>query len=149
MSSIMHPTFREIQSLVGPDKQSIVWPVVEAYQLSSDGTTTGRAVDVTLPPYDRLGPYVQSVQAYTAMEGRTANFRFKAQAAGSTTGRSYATAVDLFAWLFANAETTETAYTTVGNLGMQTRFALVGSNTVGTAIESAVVWLYLVFRLRT
>ncbi len=148
MPALITPSLREMMSLVGIDRQTIVRPVVESYVLSSDGTTTGRTVDVTLPGYDRLGPFVQSVQVATACEGKSPNFRFKAQAAGSTTGRTYGTPFDLFPWLSANAETTETAYTAVSNLGMFTRYGLVGANTAGTAIESGVIWLYLLIRLR-
>ena len=147
--ALILPTLRDIQNLVGPDRQSIVWPIAEGLQLSSDGTTGARSLDVTAFPYSGLAAYVQSVQACTATESKSANARWKVQASGSTTGRTYNTAVDLFAYLSANGETTETAYTSVSNLGLTTRYALVCSNVSGTAVESVVVWCYLVFRLRT
>lgn len=146
---IIPPSLREILALVGPDKQTIIWPALEGELLTTDGLTTGRAQDITRPPFDEIAPFIQSVTACTAMENKTANFKYKGQAQGSTTGRTYNTAVDICGYITANGETTENAYTSVTNLGLKTRWAVMTANGTGAAIESAVVWLYLVFRLRT
>jgi hypothetical protein len=145
---ILPVRMRDLRSMVGPDDQTIVWPLAEARQINTDGTAGNTLIDVTTAEIERLSPYVASIQAYTAMENKSANFRWKVIFQGSTTGRTFGSITDLFAFVTSNAEATQTAYTSTDNLGVRTRWGISCSASSGTAVESGIIWCYLAFRLR-
>lgn len=141
-------TLAQVASLVGPDAQTVMVPLFEGQQFNTDGTAGSTLLDVTNDLIAEIAPYSASVQAYTAMENKSANFRWKIQFQGSTTGRTYGAVTDLFAFLSSNGESTQAAYTSMDNLGRKTRWALTMSPSAGTAVESGILWCYLAFRLR-
>lgn len=145
---VLSATMAQLAAMVGPDEQTILVPLAESRQVHTDGTAGITLIDVTTPESELFGPYVSGVQAYTAIENKSANFRMKVQFQGSTTGRTYGTVTDLFGYVTANGEATQANYTSVDNLGRKTRWAIACSPSAGTAIESAIVWCYLAFRLR-
>lgn len=145
--AVMRASLAQLASMTGPDGQTIVVPLFEGQQFNTTGAGT-TLVDVTNDLVANMGPYVASVQAYTATENKSAQFQWKLQGQGSTTGRTYNTLFDLFANITANGEAPQTAYTAVDNLGRKTRYGLACSAVSGTAVESAVLWCYLAFRLR-
>jgi hypothetical protein len=146
--SIRPVTMRDLRAMLGPDDQTLVFPLAQARQINTDGTAGSTIIDASSPEIEQLGPYVASVQAFTAMENKSTNFRWKVQFQGSITGRTYNTITDLFAFVTSNGEAAQTAYTAVENLGLRTRWGLVCSPSTGTAVESGIVWCYLAFRLR-
>ena len=139
---------RNIKHLVGPDGQTLVIPLCEAHELRTDGTTSDLRIDVTNDLVAGLGPYVASWQIVQATENKTPNQRWKAVAQTSTTGRTYGALFDLCGYITANGESAEAPVTTTAAFNRFTRIALATSNSVGTASELAIVWVYLVARLR-
>jgi hypothetical protein len=133
----------------GPDDQTILVPLTEATHYHTDGTTGSTYIDLTNDTAAGLGGYVASVQAYTAMEAKSANFKFRVVFQGSVTGRTFGSVTPLFTtYVTANGEAAQTAYTSVDNLGLVTRWALECLPATGTAVESGLLWIYLAFRLR-
>lgn len=140
---------RNLKHLLGPDDHTLVIPLCEAYELRTDGTTSDLRLDVTNDLFAGLGPYVTSWQILQATESRTTNQRWKVVGQTSTTGRTYGALFDLCGYITANGESAEAAVTSTAAFNRFTRMALATSNVTGTATELAIVWVYLVARLRS
>jgi hypothetical protein len=146
-ASIVHPA---LAAALGPDGQTVTIPLAEALHLACDPGGAALVVPIDVPEWFRaLGPYLASLQVYTATENRTTNHGWKVIFSNSTTERTWNAAIDLFANVTANGETAQTPYTTSSNFGRRMRFAFSVQPTAGTAAEGAVVWSYLAGRLRT
>lgn len=146
---VLSATMAQLAAMVGPDQQTIVLPVAEGLRISTDGTTGVTSLEVTEDAIAKLGPYTAEIQAYTTTEGKTTNMQWKAQFRSSTSGRNYNSSVDLFSCITANGEALQPAYSTANQFGLKMRFYLACQPSTGSAVESATVWCYLAFRLRT
>lgn len=122
-----------------------VLPVFYKKQLQTDGSTSWSYMDVDLPDAEGLGPYVESIIAYTSSESFTTSFQWKLVCYWSLDGRNWSTPTDVFSAITGSSTTIQTAFSTASALGPIMRYAIAVSNETGTAIERGVCSLALAF----
>ena len=94
---------------------------------------------------------MQGITAHTLLEQRSANFQWRIVMYTSFDGINWATAGDIFANSTSTATSgvVQTEFTDKTKMGQHIRFAAVCSPTTGTARETGVVSVTLMFDFRT
>lgn len=120
--------------------------------LQTNGTSGAEVVlDIPCSEVESWGPSVQAITAHTLLEQKSTNFQWRIVVYTSYDGVNWAVGGDLFA----NSTSTTASgvvqadFTDKTKLGLHIRFAAVCLPTAGTARESGVVSVTLVFDVRT
>lgn len=120
--------------------------------LQTNGASGAEVIlDIALSEVDGWGPYVQAITPHTLLEQRSPNFQWRLIMYTSYDGITWAVAGDLFANSTATTASgvVQADFTDKTKLGLHIRFAAVCLPTTGTARESGVVSVTLVFDFRT
>lgn len=120
--------------------------------LQTNGTSGAEVLlDIPLAEVDSWGPYVKTLTAHTLLEQKSANFQWRIVMYTSYDGLTWAVAGDIFADSTATTASgvVHADFTDKTKLGCHIRFAASCSPVTGTARETGVVSVTLVFEFRT
>jgi hypothetical protein len=116
-----------------------VVPLFYKYQLSSDGSTTWRYIDLEVPQASDWGPHLTEMIAHTMSENHTTGLEWKVVYYWSVDNLTWSTPVDLTGTITAAGSLIHSAITAKNTFGLKMRFALAVKNTSPGNVLTATV----------
>lgn len=133
-----------------PQTKVVVKKLVAQMSVQTDGSTSESYLQLDLPGTEEWGPYLESIQALTVTKNATPQLWWELIVSWSNDGVSPATPFTALtgSGISSDDQTVETAVTS-GFGGRIMRFAIGCKNQSGTNVETALVWVWLVFTFKS
>ena len=131
-------------------RKVVVLPLVQGMTVQSNRTTSESYLLVELAGTETWGPMLDSIAALTVAKNSTANVWWEAVVSWTNDGVNVNTPFTGLcgSGITADGQAIQTAVTS-GFGGRILKFGIGVKNSTGTALESAVVWVWLVFTFKS
>lgn len=141
---------QDLSGAVRTGAKVIVLPLVAQMTIQTNKTTTTTYLQVLLEGTEQWGPHLESIQALTVSTNLTANMNWGVYIFGSNDGANPMTPPTALcgSGINSDGQTVETAVTS-GFGARIMRFTIGCENSIGTDLESGLIWVWLVFTFKS